>query len=176
MLPSTRQHCIYRKILVNVVLILLGQHCRAENPVYCSRDSRQNCTGKSSQTASLFGNFYFGPINLLIITSCCKMSRQHCMAQISPTLHKKNPSQAKIEEKDKIVRKRLCGIRLKNFLFTLRENRQKTFVTLSGFWPSVKGGGGWVNLLKKGNSWWKSFFQIMLNEVLKICEKWYLLT
>ena len=28
---------------------------------------------------------------------------------------------------------------------------------------------------KKENSWRKSVFQIMLNEVLKICEKWYLL-
>ena len=88
------------------------------------------------------------------------MSRQHCMAQISPTLHKKNPSQAKIEEKDKIVRKRLCGIRLKNFLFTLRENRQKTFVTLSGFWPSVKGGGGGglSESVKKGKFMTKIFF------------------
>ena len=37
----------------------------------------------------------------------------------------------------------------------------------------VKGGGGWVNPLKK-NSWRKSFLQIILNEVLKICEKWYM--
>ena len=28
---------------------------------------------------------------------------------------------------------------------------------------------------KKENSWQKSFFQIMLYEALKICEKWYLL-
>ena len=41
----------------------------------------------------------------------------------------------------------------------------------------VEGGGGvgvWMNPLKKGNLWQKSFCQ-MLNEVLKICEKWYLL-
>ena len=37
--------------------------------------------------------------------------------------------------------------------------------------------GDWwkVNPLKKENVWQKSFFQIMLNEVLKICEKWCLL-
>ena len=35
--------------------------------------------------------------------------------------------------------------------------------------------GVWVNPLKKENLGWKSFFQIMLNEVLKMCEKWYLL-
>ena len=153
MLPSSRQHCIYRKILVNVVLILLGQHCRAENPVYCSRDSRQNRTGKSSQTASLFGNFYFGPINVLIITGCCKMPHQHCMAQISPTLHKKNPSPAKTEEKDKFVQERLYGIGLENFLVTLRENQQKTFVTLSGFWPFILS-----ESVKKGKFMTKIFF------------------
>ena len=32
-----------------------------------------------------------------------------------------------------------------------------------------------VNPLIKKNLWRKSFFQIMLNEVLKICQKWYLL-
>ena len=61
----------------------------------------------------------------------------------------------------------------------LREHRQKNFVTLSGFWPlrGWKGGGKgvWLNPLRKGNSWRKSFFQIMPNEALKICKKWYLL-
>ena len=28
----------------------------------------------------------------------------------------------------------------------------------------------WVNPIKKENSWWKYFFQLMLNEVLKSCE------
>ena len=32
-----------------------------------------------------------------------------------------------------------------------------------------------VDPLKKENSWRKSFLQIMLSEVLKICEKWCLL-
>ena len=42
------------------------------------------------------------------------------------------------------------------------------------------GGGGygdgvWVNPLKKENLLPISIFQVMLNEVLIICEKWYLL-
>ena len=52
---------------------------------------------------------------------------------------------------------------------------QRTLVMLSGFWP-LRGyrweGSGWVNPFKKDNLWRKSFFQIMLNEVLKIYEKW----
>ena len=35
--------------------------------------------------------------------------------------------------------------------------------------------GGWVNPLEKESSWQKFFLQIMLNEILKICEKWNLL-
>ena len=38
---------------------------------------------------SLSGNFYFGPVNFLITSACCK-----CHANIvesQPTLHKKNP-------------------------------------------------------------------------------------
>ena len=35
--------------------------------------------------------------------------------------------------------------------YFLREHRQKTFVTLSRFWP-LSGWGGWVNPLKKENS------------------------
>ena len=47
---------------------------------------------------------------------------------------------------------------------------------LTGFWL-LKGWELrlWVNLLKKENSWRKSLFQIVLNEVLKTCEKSYLL-
>ena len=44
---------------------------------------------------------------------------------------------------------------------------------------AVKGEGGgnvWVNALKNEGLWQKSFFkQCTLNEILKICEKWYLL-
>ena len=64
----------------------------------------------------------------------------------------------------------------------VREQWQKTFVTLGRFWPIVKGAQGWgkrgsMNPIKfkKGKIVAKSFFQIMLNEVLKFCEKWYLL-
>ena len=56
----------------------------------------------------------------------------------------------------------------------LRKHRQKSSVTLSGFWP-LRGWGIWVIPLKKGNSCRKSFFQLMLNEALNIFEKWYLL-
>ena len=60
----------------------------------------------------------------------------------------------------------------------LREHRQKTFVTLSGFWPLSKevGGGGvsWVNPLNKKDSWRKYFFQIMLNLVKELAAVSYL--
>ena len=52
----------------------------------------------------------------------------------------------------------------------IRENRQKKFVTLSGFWP-FRGCGGLSESAKKKNLWQKSFFKIMMNEVLIICEK-----
>ena len=56
----------------------------------------------------------------------------------------------------------------KYFRGDLRENWQKPFVTLTIFCP-LRGAGmwNWVNQLKKENC--------ILNEVLKICEKWYLL-
>ena len=37
---------------------------------------------------SPFGDFYYGPVNFFIITSSCKCSA--IIAQVSPTLHKKN--------------------------------------------------------------------------------------
>ena len=51
--------------------------------------------------------------------------------------------------------------------FWIRDDLLKTFVTHSGFWL-LKGWqeGGWVNPSKKENLWRKSFFQLMLNEVL----------
>ena len=55
-----------------------------------------------------------------------------------------------------------------------REHQQKTFVKLSRFWL-LRGWQGPSESIKKENSWWKYFFQILLNKVLKICEKWYLL-
>ena len=55
-------------------------------------------------------------------------------------------------------------------MFMLREHRQKTFNTRSGFWP-LKGWSGLSGSAKKGKFVTKFFFQIMLNEVLKICEK-----
>ena len=54
-------------------------------------------------------------------------------------------------------------------IFFVREHRQKTLVMLSGFWP-FKGVGDLSDSIKKGKFVTKnSFFQIMLNEVLKIC-------
>ena len=55
-------------------------------------------------------------------------------------------------------------------LFWLREHRQKTFVTHSGFWPSGVG-GGLSEYVKKGKFLTKIFFSVNLNEVLKNCEK-----
>ena len=34
--------------------------------------------------------------------------------------------------------------------------------------------GGLSESVRKENLWWKSFIHITLNEVLTICEKWYL--
>ena len=84
------------KIMCNVVLILLGEHSTGKNSVQCCpRGPRQQCTGKNpvqcclNNIWSFFSDFYFGPVNLLIITGCCKGCAN--IAQISPTLHKKNP-------------------------------------------------------------------------------------
>ena len=56
------------KILCNVVLILFGQHCTAENPMqWCPRDSRQLCIRN----------------NLV----------QCCLNTVQTTLHKKKPVQ-----------------------------------------------------------------------------------
>ena len=59
----------------------------------------------------------------------------------------------------------------------LSEHQQEIYVTRSRFLPlrASVGEGGWVNPLKRGQFMTKMFFQIMLNEVLKNCEKWYLL-
>ena len=42
---------------------------------------------------------------------------------------------------------------------------------LADFGCSGGGGGGMSESIKKENLWRKSFFLLMLNEVLKICEK-----
>ena len=55
-------------------------------------------------------------------------------------------------------------------MFMLREHRQKTFNTLSGFWP-FRGWRGLSESVKKGKFVTKIFFQIILNEILKICVK-----
>ena len=94
------------KILFNVVVILLRQHCTGKNVVQCCpRDCRQHCTEINpmqchlSNIWSLFGNFYFGPVNFLMITCCYKWRAN--IAQISSTLHKKNPG-PKLNKKTKL--------------------------------------------------------------------------
>ena len=81
------------KILFNNVVILLGQHCIDKNSVQCCpRDSRQHCTGKKSNVVwitSLFGDFYFEPVDFFLITSCCKCRTN--IAQIFGILYKKIP-------------------------------------------------------------------------------------
>ena len=52
----------------------------------------------------------------------------------------------------------------------LREHQQITFVTLSGFWL-LRGLGCLSESVKKGKFLTKIFLLIMLNEVLKSCEK-----
>ena len=81
------------KIMFNVVLILLEQHCRGKNLCNVIQEAPDNIAHEKILvdvfwTKSLFGNFYFGPVNFLIITGCCKYCAN--IGQISPTLHKKN--------------------------------------------------------------------------------------
>ena len=54
-----------------------GTILHRKNPQYCLRRSRQHCTGKNTRQCllntiwSLWGNFYFGPVNFLI-SGCSK--------------------------------------------------------------------------------------------------------
>ena len=94
--PLAPENNAQEKIMFNVVLILLGQHCTGQNHVQCSRDSKQNCTGKANALLSIqYHNsaIYFGLVHFLIITDCCK---RH-------TNIAKEKSKANIEQKDKIV-------------------------------------------------------------------------
>ena len=83
------------KILFNVVLILLEQYCTSRNLCNDIHEVPDNIVQEKILvnvvwTKSLHSNFYFGPVNILIIiTSCCKYCSN--IAQISATLHKKNP-------------------------------------------------------------------------------------
>ena len=52
----------------------------------------------------------------------------------------------------------------------LREHQQKSFVTLSGFWP-LWGWGDLSESVKKGKFVTKIFFGLMLYETLKISGK-----
>ena len=73
------------KIMFNVVLILLGQHCTGKNPMQCCpRDSRQKCTGKN-------------PVQCCLNTLGATLHRLNPYAILSErfqkTLHRKNPVQ-----------------------------------------------------------------------------------
>ena len=59
------------------------------------------------------------------------------------------------------------------FCNEFREHRQKTFVTLSRFWPlrGWGGRGGLSEFVKKGKFVKTFFFQIMLYKALKTSEK-----
>ena len=54
----------------------------------------------------------------------------------------------------------------------ISEHQQKTFVMLNRFF-AVKWVGVWMNPLTQENLWQIFFFHIIVNEVLKIYEKWY---
>ena len=60
------------KILFNIVLILLGRHCTGKSLVQCCPRSPYNIAQEQTQCnvvriTSLFGDFYFEPINFLIM-------------------------------------------------------------------------------------------------------------
>ena len=80
------------KILFNIVVILLGQHCTGKNPVQCCpRDSRQHCIGKNPvqclNTITFRRFFLLKPVKVLTITGCYK-----CLANIAQVFpHEKNP-------------------------------------------------------------------------------------
>ena len=52
----------------------------------------------------------------------------------------------------------------------VRKHQRKRFVTVRGFWP-LKGWEGLRQSVKRRKSVTKIFFQIILNKVLKACEK-----
>ena len=80
------------KLLFSVVLILLGQ--LELKTLSITQETPSKTVHEKGQcivvwTASLFGNLYFGPVNFLIKTGCCKCCAN--LAQISTILSKKNP-------------------------------------------------------------------------------------
>ena len=89
----------YDKILFNVVLILLGQHCTGKPFVqYCPRVSRQHCTGKNSVQCCLntLGTtlhrkkIVFNLVLILLGQHCTnKNIVQCCLNTFGTTLHRK---------------------------------------------------------------------------------------
>ena len=78
MLSERLQTTYHRKNPVQCCLNIPGTILHRKNPQYCLRGFRLHCTGKNSVQCllntiwSLSGNFYFGPVNFIIISGCCK--------------------------------------------------------------------------------------------------------
>ena len=100
MLPERLQITLYikKKILCNVVLILLGQHCTGKNPMQCCpRDSRQLCIRKNLVQCclnTLWATLHsWKPYAMLPerpqTTLYKKNSVQCCLNTLGTTLHKK---------------------------------------------------------------------------------------
>ena len=124
-----------KKILFNNVVMLLGQHCTDKNPVQCCpRDSRQNCTGKNLVQCRLNnGNFYFEPVNFLIITGCCKCRNtlhkfsRHCSRKI-PGQHW-TQKQDCTEHRQKIAISQFLAKKIVIMKTLYEEHSSKTFAT-----------------------------------------------
>ena len=76
-LRGYRQHTT-GKNPVQCCLNIPGTTLHRKNLQYCLRSSRQQCKGKNPRQCllniiwSLSGDFYFGPVNFLIISGYCK--------------------------------------------------------------------------------------------------------
>ena len=80
------------KILFNIVVILLGQHCTSQNPMQCCpRGFRQNCTGKNR------GNMVWTKSGHSVIICIRSFTSQKKCEDILPLLWKSVNKLAKAE-------------------------------------------------------------------------------
>ena len=92
---ETLENITQEKILFNVVLIYswdnIAQVKTLSSIVLEAQDNntQEKIIFNVVWTKSLYRNFYFGPVNFLIMTGCCKYHAN--IAQIFPALHKKYP-------------------------------------------------------------------------------------
>ena len=82
------------KILINVALILLGQYWTGKNLCNVVHEGPDNTAHEKFVinvvwTKSLYGNFYFGSVNFLIITGCCEYRANIAHKKSRATLNKK---------------------------------------------------------------------------------------